>query len=105
MTGGGDVVNVIEADYTQLDDGGRMHLEDLLHIDREQRDRIEYRVSEKIALEISSRLPKNDEDAVALLRSGYELARHMGWEAVVEKYVLTGLSRAIQKRRFQSILV
>ncbi len=105
VTGGGDVVNVIEADYTQLDDGGRMHLEDLLHIDREQRDRIEYRVSEKIALEISSRLPKNDEDAVALLRSGYELARHMGWEAVVEKYVLTGLSRAIQKRRFQSILV
>jgi len=101
--GGRDVMNVIEADYTELDGDEEGHLEDMLHIDRGCRDRIEHKISEKIALEICSRLPKNDEDTSALLQSGYQLARHMGWEAVAEKYVLRAFSKALRKQRFQSI--
>jgi hypothetical protein len=39
-----------------------------------------------------------------LLRSGYELARHMSWEAVVEKYFLKSLNKALRKQHKQKIV-
>lgn len=103
--GGRGVANIIEADYTQLDGDRRMHLEDLLQIDRTCRDQVEHRVSEKIALEICARLPSNDQDMMALLQSGNELARHMGWEAVVENYVLRSLEKAVRKLRIHMVAI
>jgi glycosyltransferase involved in cell wall biosynthesis len=59
VTAGQDVRNVIIADYTET--GDRYHdIEDMLQINRKSRDTIEHAISEKIALEICSRLPKND---------------------------------------------
>ncbi|HRT24247.1 MAG TPA: hypothetical protein P5033_09215, partial [Anaerohalosphaeraceae bacterium] len=98
VTNGQKVPNVIEVDYTNLNGQRGMSLEDLLKIDRQFRDQIEYKVSEKAALEICARLPRKDDDFNQLLRSGYELARHMSWEAVVEKYFLKSLNKALRKQ-------
>jgi hypothetical protein len=32
-----------------------------------------------------------------MLKSGYEITRHMGWEAVVQNYVLKSLRKAVKK--------
>lgn len=97
VTGGKEVPNVVYADYTELNGDANLEIEQLMKIDRDYRDRIEHKISEKIALEICSRLPKNDEEAYRLLRDGYDIAKHMGWEAVAENYVLKSIHKAIKK--------
>ena len=73
-------------------------IEDLQQIDKPARDHIEHIVSQKVALEICARLPKNEEDIVSMIDKGYELAKHMSWEAVVKNYVLKSLHKAIRKK-------
>jgi len=97
VNGPADVRNVIIADYTNLGDYNWSDLEDLQQINKEARDHIERNVSEKVALEICARLPKNDEESNEMLRSGFELARHMSWEVVAQDYVVKGLKKAIDK--------
>jgi len=98
VTEGKDVPNVILADYTELNGDSGMSLEEMLKIDRGYRDEIERRVSEKIALEICARLPKNDQEFNTLLQTGYELARHMGWESVISNYVMKSFNKAVRKQ-------
>ncbi len=97
VTGGKDVPNVIFADYTELNGDGGLDVEEMLKIDRAYRDAIEHKISEKIALEICARLPKNDQEFNTMLQTGYELARHMGWESVVSQYVLKSFHKAVKK--------
>lgn len=104
VTEGKDVPNVILADYTELNGDSGMTLEEMLKIDRGYRDSIEHRVSEKIALEICARLPKNDQEFNTLLQTGYELARHMGWESVVSKYVLKSFNKAVRKQHAAKLI-
>ncbi len=92
------IPNVIFADYTDINGDAGMDIDQMLKIDTGFRNRIEHKISEKIALEICARLPKNDAEFNRMLQSGYELARHMGWESVVEKYVLKSLHKAVKKR-------
>jgi len=99
------VPNVIFADYTELNGDAGMDVEEMLRIDRLYRDRIEHKISEKVALEICARLPKNDEELNHLLQSGYELARHMGWESVVQNYVLKSLNKALRKKHTMQAVV
>jgi hypothetical protein len=89
--------NVIIADYTDLGDMKFGDVEALLKIDVNIRNKIERRVSEKVALEIFARLPKNDEELVDMINSGYDLAEHMGWEAVVENYILKAFAHAVER--------
>jgi len=96
-SGGAEIRNVIIADYTNLGDYNWSDLEDLQQINKEARDHIEHNVSEKVALEICARLPKNDDESNEMLRSGYELARQMSWEVVAQDYVVKGLEKAINK--------
>lgn len=105
ITGGRKVPNVIEVDYTDLNGQAGMALEEILQIDQEYRDVIEQKVSGKVALEICARLPKNDDEVHALLQSGYDLARHMGWETVVENYVLKSLQKAIRKPHNRTLAI
>ena len=98
VTGGQEVKNVIIADYTNLGDYGWADLEDLQQINRQARDQIEHKVSEKVALEICARLPRNDDETNGVIQSGYELAKHMSWESVAENYILKSLNKAIQKK-------
>jgi hypothetical protein len=91
VTGGQDVKNVIVADYTNLENHDYADIEDLLQIDRSVRDEIEEIQSEKVAMQICSRLPKNELDVESMTQSGYELARNMSWDTVVNHYLLNSL--------------
>jgi hypothetical protein len=73
--------------------GNRTHAQDRPRIPQQDRTQI----SQKIALEICARLPHNDDESYRLLRSGYEIAKHMGWEAVAENYVLKSIHKAVKK--------
>lgn len=97
ITGGENVKNVIIADYTELDGFYSDEIEDLKKIDKDIRDKIEHKISEKVALEVCARLPKNDEELAAQIQAGYDLAKHMSWEAVAEKYVMPSLYKAMEK--------
>ncbi|MBN2312654.1 MAG: hypothetical protein JXM79_01915 [Sedimentisphaerales bacterium] len=91
VTGGQDVKNVIVADYTNLENHDYADIEDLLQIDRSVRDEIEAIQSEKVAMQICSRLPKNELDVESMTQSGYELAKNMSWDTVVNHYLLNSL--------------
>ena len=104
VAGTDKIPNVIFADYTELNGDGGLDIDTMLGIDLDFRNRIEHKISEKIALEICARLPKNDDEFNRMLQSGYELARHMGWESVVEKYVLKSLHKAVKKSHTKQLI-
>lgn len=91
ITGGADVKNTIIADYTNLPANGYPEIEDILQINRPVRDRIEANESEKVAMQICSRLPKNEADIESMIKTGYDLAGNMSWDIVVKNYLLRGL--------------
>jgi glycosyltransferase involved in cell wall biosynthesis len=94
--------NVIIADYTNLDGMKFDSVEDMLKIDINVRNQIEHFVSEKVALEIFARLPKNDDETVEMIRSGYDLAEHMSWEEVVKNYVLKAFGNAVERQKLKT---
>jgi len=94
VTSGCDVKNVIVADYTSLQTQDYADIEDMLHIDRVVRERIETSVSETVAMQICSRLPNNESEIADLVESGYQLAERMSWDVVVKSYLLGSLAGA-----------
>ena len=93
ITGDEDIRNVIVADYTNLDAHADSDIQDLLQIDRTVRDHIEAGQSERVAMQICSRLPKNEAEMETMTRTGYELARNMSWDVVVRDYLLGSLEK------------
>ncbi len=98
VTGAKDVKNVILADYTNLVTKSYVDIEDLLQIDRSLRDRIEASESEKVAMQICSRLPNNEDEIESMVRTGYELAKNMSWDVVVKNYLLGSLQSVYAKK-------
>jgi len=90
-TGAGDVKNAIIADYTNLETLSYAEIEDILQIGRSVRDRIEASESEKVAMQICLRLPKNEAEVEGMIQTGYELAKNMNWDVVVKNYLLSSL--------------
>jgi len=90
-----DVRNVIVADYTNLDGRAFATAEDLLQINRKMRDRIEEVEAERVAREVLKRLAANEAEMEHMINAGYELARNMSWDVVVQNYLLPGL-RALE---------
>jgi len=88
ITSGRDVKNIIVADYTNLEDQVSSEIEDLTRIDRTLRDYIEASQSEKVAMQICSRLPKNEAELESMIETGYDLAKNMSWDVVVRNYLL-----------------
>jgi len=99
VTGAEDVKNVIVADYTNLETRRYADIEDMLHIDRRLRDQIEASQSAKVAMQICSRLPKNDSEIESMTQTGYELAKNMSWDVVVKNYLLSSLQKIPQSVR------
>jgi glycogen synthase len=93
IVGPESVKNVIVADYTNLEVSSYMDIEDLLQIDRLIRDRIEASQSEKVAMQICSRLPKDESEIENMVKTGYELAKNMSWDVVVNDYLLNALRK------------
>lgn len=48
-------------------------------------------------MQICSRLPKNEAEIEAMIHSGYELARNMSWDVVVNNYLLKSLREIPEK--------
>ena len=103
VTGSKDVKNVIIADYTNLEDNQYAYIEDVLRIDRQVRDQIENHISEKVAMQICSRLTKNESEIESMIQTGYQLARNMSWDIVVKNYLLKSLQKVLQEQRSKKI--
>ena len=97
ITGAENVKNVIIADYTNLETRKDTDLEDLLQIDQSVRNQIEARESEKVAMQICSRLPKNQSEVESMIQTGYELAKNMSWDVAVKNYLLSNLQKVPDK--------
>jgi hypothetical protein len=97
ITGAENVKNVIVADYTNLETRSYIDIEDLLQINRSVRDMIEASQSEKVAMQICSRLPKNEAEIESMILTGYELAKNMNWDVVVNNYLLSSLRKIPDK--------
>jgi len=92
-----DVKNVIIADYTDTEVRNYTDIEDLLQIDRSTRDRIEVSQSKKVAMQICSRLPKDESEIESMIKTGYELAKNMSWGVVVKDYLLRSIKKIPEK--------
>jgi hypothetical protein len=97
VTGGQDRKSVIVADYTNLQKRVDADIEDMLQINRNVRDRIEASQSEKVAMQICSRLPKNKSEIESMIQTGYDLAKNMSWDIVVRNYLLSSLQKIHKK--------
>lgn len=97
ITGAENVKNVIIADYTNMETREYTDLEDLLQTGQSVRNQIEARESEKVAMQICSRLPKNQSEIESMIQSGYELARNMSWDVAVKNYLLSNLQQIPDK--------
>ena len=99
VTCGGAVKNAIIADYTNLTKYSCSDIEDMLQIGRVVRDQTEASESAKVAMQICSRLPKNEADIESMIQTGYELAKNMSWDIVVKDYLLSSLQKMPDKIR------
>jgi glycogen synthase len=103
VTNGEGVKNVIVADYTNLESRSYRDIEDMLQIDRSIRNQIEISESEKVAMQICSRLAKSESEMEGMIQTGYRLAKDMSWDVVIKDYLLNSLQNTPRKRHSQGI--
>ncbi|MFA5238128.1 MAG: hypothetical protein WC476_00275 [Phycisphaerae bacterium] len=92
-----DVRNLVIADYTRLNGYTSTNVDELLKIDESVRSHIERNISEKVAMQVCSRLAKNEFEAETMIKTGYALAKNMSWDTVVKIYILPTLQRVLDK--------
>ncbi|MHC4755569.1 MAG: glycosyltransferase [Planctomycetota bacterium] len=97
-----DVKNVLVVDYTNLDHSGFSNIDDPLQIDRGIRNQIEDNISDKVAMQICSRLENNESQMEEMIETGYSLAMHMSWDVVLEDYLLPSLQKGIEHKIFEN---
>ena len=94
--------NVIVADYTALPDHS-VRPEQMMSIGRPQRDEIENREAERVAVELVNRLPRSPQEFDQFIERGYQLAQKMNWDHVANEYVIPGILRAAKANRLKEI--
>ncbi len=91
---GGGLDNILEADFLHLPapktPGAPLSPGDT------ERDEIESVEGRRMAESIIERLPRAEQTVQRRISDGYELARRMSWDHVVQEYFLPGLNRATQ---------
>ncbi|MGA2497507.1 MAG: hypothetical protein ABSH20_07185, partial [Tepidisphaeraceae bacterium] len=102
VTGSQPTPNVIVADYTALHDRD-IRPEHLLSVGRAQRNQIEHEVAEQVAHQLIDRLPHTPREFTEFIDRGYDLAKHMSWDAVARDYVLPGINRAAKAQRLTQV--
>jgi len=90
--------NVIIADYTNLNNRNYTDIKELLRIDEAVRSRIETLQSKKVAKQIIQNLPKDKSELKNMIETGYQLARNISWDVVVENYLLSSLQNPVGKK-------
>jgi hypothetical protein len=93
--GGKDTPNVLVADYTRLD--RPRTTDELLYLGQAERDVIERRVADEIAAGLDRVLPRDDAGRNRLLQSGQALARHLGWDKVLEQHLIPMMRRVVDQ--------
>jgi hypothetical protein len=94
VTQGSPTPNVIEADFTQLQDDSQS-IEELKQMTRDQRDRIERIIARDIAAQILKRHPTTDVQRQKMLDQGQTLVAKMGWDQVVGESLIPMLDRIV----------
>jgi glycogen synthase len=102
ITGDKSIKNVIIADYTNLGTRHYADIEDMLQIDQPVRNEIEASESEKVAMQICSRLAKNESEIESMIQTGYDVAKNMSWDVAVQNYLLPSLHKTLNKQPSQS---
>jgi len=90
--------NVIFANYIDLVRRPRT-VKDSLAIGADERRDVETKVAAQIAEQLLKRLPADQAEEEKLIRSGYDLATHMSWDAVATRFVFPAIRRAMTRRR------
>lgn len=83
--------NVLVADFTQLD--GNWDVDQLLSMNRTERDRIEQVIAGRVADELMERIPFSEQARRKLVSSGQTLVAKMGWDQVITDGLLPMLER------------
>ncbi len=83
--------NVLVGDFVRL--AKPVSVSEAIGATRRQRDAVEAAEGKRLAGELMRRLPQNDDDMAELLRAGWELARQLDWERVVEEFFLPAVRR------------
>jgi hypothetical protein len=94
--------NLVVADYTRLNSHDSDNIETLLKIDESVRNQIEHAVSEKVAMQICSRLAKSEFETEDMIKNGFSLAKNMSWDSVVQNYLLPCLQKVLFKSYTQA---
>jgi glycosyltransferase involved in cell wall biosynthesis len=84
--------NVIIADYVDLRRCGCDSIENLVQIDKTVLDMIEYCEGQRIANSLYQRLT-TDYDIEKMVQNGFEIAKNMSWDVVVQNYLLAALQK------------
>jgi len=90
--------NLIVADYTTVPED--MVVDDYKTaqvIGQPERDRVEANRARTVAQEIMARLPAGQEAQQRLLEQGYQLARKMDWDVVIQEHLLPALVYAANR--------
>ncbi len=97
--------NVVIVDYTNLNGEATAEVSTLIEKGSEIRERIEEKISRQVADKLLDKLTLDEGRIAERIKRGSELARHMSWDVVVDKYVLptidnsgrrdTGLAKAV----------
>ena len=93
-----NIKNLVIADYTNLNSHNSTDIQELLQIDRVVRNQIEHCVGERVAKQITERLANNQIESENMAQTGYELAKNMSWDTVVQNHLLPVLQKAMQKQ-------
>ena len=92
-----DFPNLVVADYTALPE--TQSLEEVLHIGKEARDRLEGQVTSVVAEKVMDLLPRTEKGSAAAVQRGYVVAHKMSWERVCQDLFLPALDRACHSSR------
>jgi len=95
--------NLVIADYTRLNGHETDKIETLLKIDDSVRKQIEQSVSERVAMQICSRLAKSDSETEDMIKAGFALAKNMSWDAVVKNHLLPCLQKVLSKSHKEAV--
>jgi hypothetical protein len=95
VTDGEGCDNVLVADFTRLD--RPRSVEQLLEMTQAERDQIERIEAGRIADELIRRIPMDDEARKALISSGQQLVKKMGWDQVIRHKLVPVLQRVVSQ--------
>jgi glycogen synthase len=90
--------NCIIADFINMQRCGCDNIENLVQIDKSVRQKLEQCAAQNIAEQIYPRLTTNEAEVEKLTESGYEIAKNMSWDVVVQNYLLPILQKPSNKQ-------